>query len=100
MKTIDSKEKVLSIAKNELMIECVRGEVNYYKFLCVHPRNDNYVILMNFCERPVRFYYQDLIDRFFTDYSDEDIILYKIGYRRNEIKELEEKLKKLKNLQQ
>lgn len=100
MKSIDSKEKVLSIAKNELMIECVRGEVNHYKFLCVHPRNNNYVILMNFCERPVRFYYQDLINRFFIDYSDEDIILYKIGYRRNEIEELEEKLKKLKNLQQ
>lgn len=66
MKSIDSKEKVLSIAKNELMIECVGGEVNHYKFLCVHPRNDNYVILMNFCERPVRFYYQDLINRFFT----------------------------------
>lgn len=98
MKNINSKEEVLSIAKNELMIECVRGKVNRYKFLCVHPRNDNYVILMNFCELPVRFYYQNLIDRFFTDYSDEDIILYKIGYRRNEIKELEEKLKKLKNL--
>lgn len=99
MKTIDSKEKVLSIAKNELMIECVKGEVNHYKFLCVHPRNNNYVILMNFCEMPVRFYYQDIIDRFFTDYSDEDIILYKIEHRRNEIKKLEEILKKLKNLQ-
>lgn len=96
MKSIDSKEKVLSIAKNELMIECVGKGVNRYKFLCVHPRNDNYVILMNFCERPVRFYYQDLINRFFTDYSDEDVILYKIGYRRNEIKELEEKLKNSK----
>ena len=41
---------------DETLIECSVGVVNYYRFLCFHPRNTNYVILLNHCEEPVRFY--------------------------------------------
>lgn len=51
-------EQLRELKVNEPLIECVAGTVNYYRFLCFHPRNDNYVILLNHCEEPVRFYYQ------------------------------------------
>lgn len=64
MKPILNIEDVNKLKVDEKLIECISGKVNYYRFLCFHPRNPNYVILLNGCEEPVRFYYKSLIDRF------------------------------------
>lgn len=80
---------------DEPLIECVAGTVNYYRFLCFHPRNDNYVILLNHCEEPVRFYYQYIIDKFYRNYTQRDIITYRIEYSQNKLKELEQALAEL-----
>lgn len=68
---------------------------NYYRFLCFHPRNTNYVILLNHCEEPVRFYVQHLIDRFYIDYTIRDIITYRMDYAIKKIKEFEQALSEL-----
>lgn len=75
--------------------ECSCGKVNYYRFLCFHPRNTNYVILLNHCEEPVRFYVQHLIDRFYIDYTIRDIITYRMDYAIKKIKEFEQALSEL-----
>lgn len=77
---------------DEPLIECVCGKVNYYRFLCFHPRNNNYVILLNNCEEPVRFYYQNIIDRFYKDYSQRDILVYRKTYMQNKLQELNQEL--------
>lgn len=82
---------------DENLIECTEGEVRYYKFLCFHPRNEKYVILLNCYEQPVRFYYQDIIKKFFTDYTDIDILKYKKEYLRNKLEKIERELYKFKN---
>lgn len=64
MKPILTIEDINKLKIDEKLIECISGKVNYYRFLCFHPRNSNYVILLNCCEEPVRFYYKNLIDRF------------------------------------
>ena len=64
MKPILTIEDINKLKIDEKLIECISGKVNYYRFLCFHPRYSNYVILLNCCEEPVRFYYNNLIDRF------------------------------------
>lgn len=97
MKPISNKENIKNLKTDDRLIECYRGDVNYYRFLCIHPHNENYVILMNFCEIPVRFYYQDLINRFFTDYTERDIFNYRKDYYLKTVKEIDQALSELKN---
>lgn len=63
MKPILNTEDIRKLKTDERLIECSCGKVNYYRFLCFHPRNTNYVILLNHCEEPERFFIQNLIDR-------------------------------------
>lgn len=90
-----NSEQIKQLKVDEPLIECVAGRVNYYRFLCFHPRNTNYVILLNHCEEPVRFYYQYIIDRFYRDYTQRDIITYRIEYEKKRLKELEQDLSEL-----
>lgn len=66
-----------------------------FQFLCFHPRNTNYVILLNHCEEPERFYVQHLIDRFYIDYTTRDIITYRRDYAIKKLKEFEQALSEL-----
>lgn len=95
MKPILNIEDIHKLKMDEKLIECIAGKVNYYRFLCFHPRNSNFVILLNHCEEPVRFHYKNLIDRFFTDYTQRDIITYRKDYALKEIKEFEQALSEL-----
>nr|DAG12399.1 MAG TPA: hypothetical protein [Caudoviricetes sp.] len=95
MKPILTTEDINKLKIDERLIECTSGRVNYYRFLCFHPRNSNYVILLNCCEEPVRFYCKNLIDRFFTDYTQRDIIIYRKDYAFKKIKEFEQALSEL-----
>lgn len=56
MKPILNTEDIRKLKTDERLIECSCGKVNYYRFLCFHPRNTNYVILLNHCEEPERFF--------------------------------------------
>lgn len=51
MKPIRNTEDIENLKTDENLIEFLNGKVNYYRFLCFHPRNTNYVILLNFCMR-------------------------------------------------
>ena len=81
MRPIRNIEDIENLKTDEKLIECLNGEVNYYRFLCFHPRNDEYVILLNHCEQPVRFYIKSIIDRCYTDYTTRDIVTYTIIIR-------------------
>ena len=72
-----------------------RTRPNAYRFLCFHPRNTNYVILLNHCEEPERFFIQNLIDRFYTNYTSRDIITYRRDYAIKKLKEFEQALSEL-----
>ena len=95
MKPILTIEDINNLKIDEKLIECISGKVIYYRFLCFHPRNSNYVILLNCCEEPVRFYYNNLLGRFFTDYTQRDIISYRKDYAFKKIKEFEQALSEL-----
>lgn len=92
MKPIRNKEDIENLKTDEKLIECLNGEVNYYRFLCFHPRNDEYVILLNHCEQPVRFYVKSIIDRFYMDYTTRDIITYRRDYALKKLEEYEQAL--------
>jgi hypothetical protein len=49
MKPILTIEDIDKLKMDEKLIECIAGKVNYYRFLCFHPRNSNFVILLNHC---------------------------------------------------
>lgn len=90
-------EQVKELKVDEPLIECFAGTVNYYRFLCFHPRNQKYVILLNHCEEPVRFYYQNIIDRFYRNYSSKDIITYRRDFYTQKINELNQALSEFEN---
>jgi hypothetical protein len=92
MKPILNTEDIRKLKTDERLIECLNGGVNYYRFLCFHPRNDKYVILLNCYEQPVRFYADSVVDRFYTDYTTRDIITYCRDYALEQIKFYEQEL--------
>lgn len=91
----EDTEDIRKLKTDERLIECSCGKVNYYRFLCFHPRNTNYVILLNHCEEPERFFIQNLIDRFYTNYTSRDIITYRRDYAIKKLKEFEQALSEL-----
>ncbi len=95
MKPILNTEDIRKLKIDDKLIECSCGKVNYYRFLCFHPRNTNYVILLNHCEEPERFFIQSLIDRFYTNYTSRDIITYRRDYAIKKLKEFEQALSEL-----
>lgn len=93
MKPIRNKEDIENLKTDEKLIEfCLNGNVNYYRFLCFHPRNKNYVILLNHCEEPERFYVKSIIGLFYTDYTIRDIITYRRDYALKKLEEYEQAL--------
>lgn len=93
MKPIRNTEDIENLKTYEKLIEfCLNGNVNYYRFLCFHPRNKDYVILLNHCEEPERFYIKSIIDRFYTDYTTRDIITYRRDYALKKLEEYEQAL--------
>lgn len=97
MKPILNTEDIRKLKTDERLIECFCGKVNYYRFLCLHPRNKNYVILLNQYENPERFFVQHIIDRFYTNYTSRDIITYRRDYAIKELKEVDQLLSELGN---
>ena len=95
MKTICNAADVKKLKVDDKLFEFNHGEVNYYRFLCFHPRNDTYVILLNLCEKPVRFYIDELVRRFYTECTGRDIITYRRDYFLKEAKQCEQALAEL-----
>lgn len=95
MKPILNLEDIKKLKTDEKLIECLNGEVNYYRFLCVHPRNDKYVILLNHSEEPKRFYVESVMARFYTNYTTRDIITYRRDYALGQVKFCEQALSEL-----
>lgn len=93
MKPIRDIKDIENLKTNEKLVElCSNGKVNYYRFLCINPRNENYVILLNRCEEPEMFYVKSIIDRFYTDYTKRDIITYRRNYALRQVKSCEQAL--------
>lgn len=92
MKPILNIEDIKKLKTDERLIECSNGEVNDYKFLCIHPRNPNYIILLNCCEQPIRFYIDNIIGQFYTDYTICDILTYRRDYILEKLKGIEQAL--------
>lgn len=97
MTPILNDKDVAGLKCGERLIECLLGDIKYYTFLCIHPRNPNYVILLNHCEIPERFFIQNIIDRFYMNYTQRDIITYRKNYALKQIKEFEQALSELEN---
>ena len=90
MKRIENIEEIRNLKPEQELIRLCCDDVKYYTFLCVHPHNDKYVILINkWTERPERFYFQDLVEAFAMNYTNDDIISYRLKYHKNVVQELE-----------
>ena len=92
MKTIRNIEDIRNLKTDDRLVELIQGKVNFYRFLCFHPRNQNYVILLDCCEQPIRFYVPSMVDRFYTDFTDRDIINYRKDYALKQLDEFEHAL--------
>lgn len=57
-----------------------------------HPRNTNYVILLNHCEEPERFYVKSIIVRIESVYNTLNIITYRRNYALKKLEEYEQVL--------
>lgn len=95
MKTIRNIEDIRNLKTDDRLVELIQGKVNFYRFLCFHPRNQNYVILLDCCEQPIRFYAPLMADRFYTDFTDRDIINYRKDYALKKLDEFEHALSML-----
>ena len=89
MKAIRNSKDIEILKTDDRLVELIRGKANFYHFLCFHPRNQNYVILLDCCDQPVRFYIPTMVDRFYTDFTERDIINYRKDYALKEIDEFE-----------
>lgn len=87
---------IKDLKQGQKMIE-IRGDghVNFYTFLMIHPENDNYVFLMNLTKTADRFYKEDIYKRFYTDYSDRDLINIKRNHALKVLRECDRALVEL-----
>lgn len=97
MTPISNIEQIEKLKTNERLVRCYLGNVEYYSFLCFHPENRNYVILLDHCKQPVRFIVDELISYFFTDCSTKDILNYQREYFRDKLNQVERRLLELDN---
>ena len=97
MKAIQNYEDIENLKADDKLVELWNGDANYYRFLCFHPRNRNYVILLNFCEQPVRRFCPDMFGKFYTEYTHRDILEYKQNFAKSQVDELERALAKLED---
>ena len=95
MKAIRNSEDIKNLKTDDRLVELIQGKANFYRFLCFHPRNQNYVILLDCCEQPVRFYCSIIIDRFYTDVTERDVINYRKSYVLKKLDEFEQALSML-----
>lgn len=95
MKPILDFEDIKKLKADEKLIECLNGEVKHYRFLCLHPRNPDYVILLNSCEEPERVHYRYFIEHFYADYTIRDILTYRKEHAQNQLNEFKRALSKL-----
>lgn len=95
MKRIENIEEIRNLKPEQELIRLCCDDVKYYTFLCVHPHNNNYMILINkWTEKPERFYVQDLVEEFVINYTDDDIMSYRLEYHKNVVQYLENALSK------
>lgn len=95
MKRISNIKQIEKLKTDEKLVRCYLGNIEYYRFLYFHPRNKNYVILLDHCEHPVRFHIDELISYFFTEYSTKDILNYQREYLRDKLNRVEQRLSEL-----
>lgn len=96
MKSLRDIKEIEHLKTNDRLVQLINGKVNYYRFLCFHPRNENYVILLNCCEQPVRFYCPHMINNFFVDYTREDLVAYRKNYALRVVEDCEQELAELR----
>lgn len=97
MTPISNIEQIEKLKTDERLVRCCLGNIDYYRFLYFHPRNRNYVILLDHCEHPVRFHIDELTSYFFTDYSTRDVLNYQREYLKNKLNQVERRLSELDN---
>lgn len=93
MKSLKDIE-ICKLETNDIIYLFDKDEVTRYKFLSFHPNNDNYMILLDMCEQPVRFYIDSdyVQNNFFIDCTRKDILEYRKEYYKKKLKEVETEL--------
>jgi len=69
-----------------------KHDVTYYRFFSIHPLNDKYVFLINIVTQEAERFSRETLDRFYTDYTKEDIVEFRIKCYEDRIKLLKESM--------
>lgn len=86
---------ITKLVQGQELIRVLNGEVHYYTFLMIHPHNPEYIFCMNFLKEAERFYKSEVYKRFFTDYTDRDLINVRRDHALKTLKECDMALKEL-----
>lgn len=94
MKQIESINEL----KNGDKIVCIfGGNPNFYEFLCVHPHNNNYVLLLDGITKDApKFYIPNIINQpeWYKDYTLDEVREKQIEYHEMKIRKLKERMNK------
>lgn len=84
------------LKKGDKIVSFFCGQVCFYTFLCVHPNNDKYVLLIDDLTKDApKFYINNLIENeWYTDYTLNEINKKKIEYHERMIERLKERINK------
>lgn len=64
-------------------------EISYFKFLMIHPHNENYILALNMLADAEKIYIPYLYESYYTDYSHEDINYLKFQRVMHEVEKIE-----------
>ena len=70
--------KLADLKQGDKIYDISSRQVMSYKYLCVHPNNSNYHILIDACEDPFKIYekkLQAMLDQGFQSYQDAKLAL-------------------------
>ena len=92
MKTIQSIDQ---LKKGDRIVSMHGDDVTYYEFLCVHPNNDQYVLMIeSLSQEAKKIYIPKLLnnEHFLTDYTMNEIYLAEIDWHTQQIERLKERI--------
>ena len=94
MKQIESIDEL----KKGDKIVCIWGEMpHFYEFLCIHPHNNNYVLLLDDITKDApKFYIPNIINQpeWYKDYTLDEVRQKRIEYHEMKISRLKKRMNK------
>ena len=87
---------LLALKQGDKMV-CIQGRMRpeFYKFLMIHPENENYILALNMNKDAEKIYIPRLYEHYYINYTDRDLLDVKLHRVLTELEEVKRAIREL-----